>query len=741
MTDQRRSTHILIVEDTPGIAQALQRALSLYRNGDYRVETCDSGESALKRLHEAPFDLVITDLRLGGIDGLDLIERVKRFKPEIRTLLITAYGSPEVEMRARQLASAYLSKPFGLRDLMRQVDLMMSEPIAPPTREELILEESRARTLEKKKSLHLMVIAFDLDGTLTQDGRIAQQTWDLLRSARLAGMILILVTGRTLDSFISEFPFSELCEAIVAENGAVVYFPRHDQIRLPFGKVDTAGIDRLRDLNVPLEHGMAIAATREPHDKTIFKVIQELHISVVVEYNRGSVMLLPPGASKGQGLLYTLQELGYSSHNLLVCGDGENDRSLFQIAEFGVAVANAHPSVRAVADLVLSKPDGEGFNEVLKDILDGRKFEHRPHPDRSLLLGHRISGAPVSLDPFILVEDNVGIFGSSGSGKSWMTGLLIEEMLKQKYQVCVVDPEGDYRGLGISPNTLLLGGQDKSLPDVEDLIGMLEWKDISLLLDLSMYNTEKQNAFMADFLPALKGLRLRRGRPHFVVIDEVQMFCPVSGGRLTDLFLEAMQWGGFAVVSYRLSQISPELLGGLHHYLLTRLRLPEELAALKTRLASSCDQEIENQLRVLPKGYTFLCLGAERRHQPEDTGMIKFRVGPRSIPHVRHLYKYLHTSLPDWKKFYFHTQEGRYLGKAAGNLWEFREILGDISIDSIAYHMGRGDFEHWLREALHDEELSRQVHKIGDRGLEGEALRQALLGVVIARYNELRAFA
>jgi hypothetical protein len=322
-----------------------------------------------------------------------------------------------------------------------------------------------------------------------------------------------------------------------------------------------------------------------------------------------------------------------------------------------------------------------------------------------------------------------------------MTGLLVEEMLKQKYQVCVIDPEGDYRGLGISPNTLLLGGQDKTLPEVEDLIGMLEWKDISLLLDLSMYSTEKRHAFVADFLRALKGLRLRRGRPHLVVVDEIQMFCPGNGGLLTDLFLETMQWGGFAVVSYRLSQISPELLEGLHHYLLTRLRLPEELAALKSRLAHLCGGTVQEQLRVLPKGYAFLCLGAERQHQPEDTGMIKFRVGPRSIPHVRHLYKYLHTTLPDWKKFYFHTPDGWYSGKAAGNLWEFREVLGEVSIDSIVYHMKRGDFEHWLREALHDEELSRQVHKIGDRKLEGEALRQALLGAVIARYNELATFA
>jgi hypothetical protein len=53
----------------------------------------------------------------------------------------------------------------------------------------------------------------------------------------------------------------------------------------------------------------------------------------------------------------------------------------------------------------------------------------------------------------------------------------------------------------------------------------------------------------------------------------------------------------------------------------------------------------------------------------------------------------------------------------------------------------RGDFEHWLGEVIHDEELVRRVHKVVDRKLEGEALRRALLEVVIARYNELDAYA
>jgi hypothetical protein len=75
------AARILIVEDALGVARALHRALGLHQDGLYRVETCDSGESALARLHERHFELLISDYRLPGINGLELLERAARFIP------------------------------------------------------------------------------------------------------------------------------------------------------------------------------------------------------------------------------------------------------------------------------------------------------------------------------------------------------------------------------------------------------------------------------------------------------------------------------------------------------------------------------------------------------------------------------------------------------------------------------------------------------------------------------------
>jgi hypothetical protein len=113
----------------------------------------------------------------------------------------------------------------------------------------------------------------------------------------------------------------------VAENGAVVYFPRRETITLPYGRLDPRVLQRLEIMNVPLERGMVIAATVVPHDEAILKALRDSKSSANVEYNRDSVMLLPPGATKGTGLRYALTELGYSLHNVVACGDAENDRS------------------------------------------------------------------------------------------------------------------------------------------------------------------------------------------------------------------------------------------------------------------------------------------------------------------------------------------------------------------------------------------------------------------------------
>ncbi len=747
MNQAAPSARILLVEDSLGIAKALSRALSLHHDGAYQVEICQSAEAALERLHETPFHLLISDLRLPGMDGLELLTRARRLRPETRRVLITAYGGPEIESRVRALGGIYLPKPFRLGDVIRLIERLLQEPAPPLSRQETPLpaimpEAGLGAGAEGRKTAHLAVLACDLDGTLVESGlvapRLTAEMWTALHQAKMGGLTLILVTGRTLDSVVTEGPYSDFCEAIVAENGAVVYFPRRDAVNLPFGQIDPALLQRLDAMGVPLERGMAIAATWPPHDEVVLKALRESRNAATVEYNLGGLMVLPPGATKGSGLLYALRELGYSAHNVVACGDGENDLSMFEAAELSVAVANAQPPLKEAADVVLEQPHAAGVQALIAHLLAGRALPRRPRPERQLVLGHHPGGTPVHIDPFILAESNLGIFGASISGKSWLAGLIAEGLLMQDYQICIIDPEGDYRGLGVSPHTLLLGGPGKPLPAVTDVIGFGEWQNVSLVLDLSTYSVPERVEYLLEFLAGLRGLRGRRGRPHWVLVDEIQNFCPREGGELTDLLLEEMQRGGFGIVSYRPSQMAPALLEVLDHWIITRMNLREELDALRPRL-EGCEggRAALEQLPALARGQAYLLSGEARGWAPATKEVVKFRVGQRALPHIRHLHKYLRAALPEPKRFYFCDKQGRYLGRAAANLWEFREAIRDVPADSLEYHLSRGDFGRWLTAVLHDEELARRVHKLNNRGLTGEALREALREVVVQRYDEL----
>jgi len=94
----------------------------------YEVISTDSAESALRELDANPFDLVVTDFRLPGLNGLQLMERLQKFSPNTRTILITAYGSDEVEAAAYRLcARRYLTKPFRIEDFVRTVREALAE--------------------------------------------------------------------------------------------------------------------------------------------------------------------------------------------------------------------------------------------------------------------------------------------------------------------------------------------------------------------------------------------------------------------------------------------------------------------------------------------------------------------------------------------------------------------------------------------------------------------------------------
>lgn len=112
---------ILIVDDETRVAFFLKEGLEGLGN-EYQIHSTGSAELALKQMSQHPFDLLVVDFRLPGLNGLDLLKQVRSISPRTKTILITAYGSTEIREEAYRLhACRYLDKPFHIEDLMRAV--------------------------------------------------------------------------------------------------------------------------------------------------------------------------------------------------------------------------------------------------------------------------------------------------------------------------------------------------------------------------------------------------------------------------------------------------------------------------------------------------------------------------------------------------------------------------------------------------------------------------------------------
>ena len=117
---------ILVVDDEKEIRDLLYKALG--RLGGFHVELAESGEEALLKLEKEPFDLVLTDLMMPKMDGLQLMAEIAKSKPEILTIMMTGHGTIDSALEAmKRGASDYLMKPLNLDELIIRIRKVLQE--------------------------------------------------------------------------------------------------------------------------------------------------------------------------------------------------------------------------------------------------------------------------------------------------------------------------------------------------------------------------------------------------------------------------------------------------------------------------------------------------------------------------------------------------------------------------------------------------------------------------------------
>lgn len=567
--------------------------------------------------------------------------------------------------------------------------------------------------------MRYLALATDYDGTLAHHGRVDRPTLEALERLKESGRRVVLVTGRELDELLEVFPEIDVCDLVVAENGALLYWPaerREKALAEPPPDEFVRLLERKGAERVSV--GRVIVATWEPHQAAALDAIRELGLELQVIFNKGAVMVLPSGVNKATGLEAALGELGLSRHNVVGVGDAENDHAFLAHCECSAAVENALPALKDRADVVLGRDHGAGVAELIGRLLDDDLASAADRLGRhAILLGRRDDDAEERIEPYGL---SVMVAGTSGSGKSTLVTGLLERLAEPGYQFVIVDPEGDYATL---EGAAVLGDPQRA-PLVQEVLDLLEKPDQDVVVNLLGVALEHRPAFFDELLPRLQELRSRTGRPHWLVVDEAHHLLPRSWAPADQALPRRM--GGVLSITVHPDSVAPEVLEHVGLFLAVG-EAPAET------LGSFCKGRGIDPPHADPSP---LPTGHALAWRPGgDAPPVRVRTEPPRTERVRHSRKYAEGRLDDERTFRFRGPEGK-LNLRAQNLVIFLQMAEGVDDETWTYHLRRGDYSDWFRRAIKDDPLADEAAAVeADDALAPADSRAAIRALIERRYT------
>lgn len=563
-----------------------------------------------------------------------------------------------------------------------------------------------------------LAVAVDFDGTLTTAGRPTEPVLDAIRETRAEGRWMVLVTGRILAELREVYPdVADHFDLIVAENGAVL--ASDDGVRELAPPVASALGGALAHRDVAVRHGRVLLACAAGDARAVLEEVGRLGLDCQMVRNRGELMVLPAGVTKGTGLMRGLADLGISRHRTVAIGDAENDHHLLEVCELGVAVGNAVEALKRHADVVLDEPNGYGVATFLRGpVLSGSS---RVRPGRwQIEIGHGEDGSP-ALIPASQV--NVLVTGGSQSGKSYTAGLIAERLMARDYSVLIFDLEGDHLDLTRLRGVLAVGATDVSIPAAA-LADVLRQHSGSLVVDLSSLDAENQHRYVRAAAERVDRQRAATGLPDWIIADEAHV-TDIWDGAEDDCGATASK--GYCLITYRPGVLDPGVLDNIDVMIAT-LGGGEERDRLPDTITSFTGLPRAAVLPHLADPAPGAALVIDRR---PPIRLDPCTIAPRRTPHIRHWHKYVDGTLPELHRFYFSD------GAVAANITEFHRHVRFCDPSVIDYHVGRGDFSRWISDVLQDQELAARVHLIEQQlrsDGNGDAIRGEIVAAVRSRY-------
>lgn len=172
------SMKILVVDDEVLIRDMIKRGLS--QMGGFSVEVAQSGPEAIEKMEKDVFDLVLTDLKMPEMDGLELLKTIKGTRPEIMVIMMTAHGSIETAVEAMKIgADDYITKPIDFNDLLLHISKVQKES--------LLLRENRLLRMEVRKK-------FEFNNIIGKSKKM-QEIFSLIEKVALGSSTVMIYGG------------------------------------------------------------------------------------------------------------------------------------------------------------------------------------------------------------------------------------------------------------------------------------------------------------------------------------------------------------------------------------------------------------------------------------------------------------------------------------------------------------------------------------------------------------------
>jgi len=564
--------------------------------------------------------------------------------------------------------------------------------------------------------MRYLALATDYDGTVALDGRLDAPTIDALERCKESGRKLLLVTGRVLPELKEVCDRLDLFDVVVAENGALLYWPASEEEKLLANAPAKEFLKALADEGVPsLSVGRVIVATWVPHEIAVLKAIAAAQVELQVIFNKGAVMVLPTGINKATGLSAALQHLELSPHNVVGVGDAENDHAFLEMCEASAAVANALDTLKTRVDLVTEGDHGHGVSQLIEMLLDDDLADLEPHLARhQILIGHDRADSDVSVRPF---HSNLLIVGQSGSGKSTLATALVERLQEHRYQFCIFDPEGDYDGF----HGAISFGNAEHGPDADELVRYLRTTDQNAVINLVGVRLADRPAEFLKLLATLQHLRSQTGRPHWIVVDEAHHVMPASWEPSEAALPPQIDCMAFIT-------LEPTLLHAAALHTVTTLLAVG--AKTDAALEEYCQAIGSKQPVVEESPQEGEILFWDRQSAPRAVRPIASRTERR-----RHIRKYSEGELPPDRSFYFRGPE-RKLNLRAQNLITFLDLADGVDDETWMFHLGQGDYSKWLGKIIKDDSLGKSAAEIEQKTeLDPKSSRQRFRELIERTYT------